>query len=91
MRRAVQAGDGIVVVSGMCVAALYAQQPATSSTSTPIDVSKLGSQVGERVPDFSLPDQNGKVWTLRSIMGPRGDAGVLPIGRLVSLLQDAAR
>jgi hypothetical protein len=58
----VHAGVGIVVVSGMCVAALYAQQPATSSASTLIDVSKLGSQVGERVPDFSLPDQNGKVY-----------------------------
>lgn len=37
-----------------------------------IDVSKLGPQVGERVPDFSLPDQNGKTWTLQSIMGPKG-------------------
>ena len=37
-----------------------------------IDVSKLGSQVGERVPDFSLNDQNGKTWTLQSIMGPKG-------------------
>src|SRR5713101_172865 len=72
MRRAVHAGVGIVVVSGMCVAALHAQQPATPSASTPIDVSKLGSQVGERVPDVSLRDQNGKVWTLRSIMGPKG-------------------
>ena len=37
-----------------------------------IDVSKLGPQVGERVPDFSLSDQNGKTWTLQSIMGPKG-------------------
>jgi hypothetical protein len=37
-----------------------------------IEVSKLGPQVGARVPDFSLPDQNGKTWTLRSIMGPKG-------------------
>jgi hypothetical protein len=37
-----------------------------------IDVSKLGPQVGERVPDFSLPDQNGKTQTLQSIMGPKG-------------------
>ena len=37
-----------------------------------IDVSKLGPQVGERVPDFSLMDQNGKAWTLQSIMGPKG-------------------
>jgi peroxiredoxin len=39
---------------------------------TRIDVSKLGAQVGERVPDFSLPDQNGRLRTLASIMGPRG-------------------
>ena len=37
-----------------------------------IDVSKLGPQVGQRVPDFSLKDQNGKIWTLQSIMGPKG-------------------
>lgn len=37
-----------------------------------IDVSKLGPQVGERVPDFSLKDQNGKTWTSQSIMGPKG-------------------
>jgi hypothetical protein len=37
-----------------------------------IDVSKLGPQVGERVPDFSLPDQTGKIRNLQSIMGPRG-------------------
>ena len=37
-----------------------------------IDVSKRGPQVGERVPDFSLPDQRGKTWTLQSIMGRKG-------------------
>jgi hypothetical protein len=37
-----------------------------------IDVARLGPQVGERVPDFSLPDQTGRVRTLESIMGPRG-------------------
>ncbi len=37
-----------------------------------IDVSKLGPKVGERVPDFSLEDQNGHRQTLRSIMGPKG-------------------
>jgi peroxiredoxin len=35
-------------------------------------MSKVGPQVGERVPDFSLKDQNGKVWTLQSIMGRKG-------------------
>ena len=37
-----------------------------------IDVSKLGPQVGERVPDFKLVDQTGKAQTLQSIMGRRG-------------------
>ncbi len=29
-------------------------------------------QIGERVPDFSLPDQHGRIHTLESIMGPNG-------------------
>jgi peroxiredoxin len=37
-----------------------------------IDVSKLGPQVGQRVPDFTLPDQEGRDRSLQSIMGPRG-------------------
>ena len=37
-----------------------------------IDVTKLGPQVGERVPDFSLKDQHGNARTLQSIMGPKG-------------------
>ena len=41
-------------------------------TRTEIDVSKLGPQVGERVPDFKLADQNGREQTLQSIMGRRG-------------------
>lgn len=45
-----------------------AQTPAREK----VDVSKLGPQVGERVPDFTLRDQNGRTQTLTSIMGPRG-------------------
>ena len=37
-----------------------------------IDVSALGPQVGEQVPDFSLTDQTGRTRNLQSIMGPRG-------------------
>jgi hypothetical protein len=37
-----------------------------------VDVSKLGPQVGERVPDFTLKDQTGRDHNLQSIMGPRG-------------------
>jgi hypothetical protein len=39
---------------------------------TRIDVSKLGPQVGQRVPDFNLKDQHGTSRTLQSIMGPKG-------------------
>jgi len=45
---------------------------APASPRTKIDVSKLGPQVGERVPDFSLKDQNGSTRTLQSIMGSKG-------------------
>jgi peroxiredoxin len=37
-----------------------------------VDVSKLGPQVGQQAPDFSLKDQTGKIQTLQSIMGPKG-------------------
>jgi len=39
---------------------------------TPIDVSKLGPQIGEQIPDFSLKDQSGKIWTRQSILGQKG-------------------
>ena len=55
----------LVVAFG--VASLPAQSPRTR-----VDVSKLGPQVGERVPDFNLMDATGKEWTLQSIMGPKG-------------------
>ena len=51
---------------------LPAAAPQSPLARIPIDVSKLGPQVGARVPDFNLKDPNGKSWTLQSIMGPRG-------------------
>ena len=39
---------------------------------TPIDVASLGPQVGEQVPAFSLPDQNGRIRTLDSVLGRNG-------------------
>jgi hypothetical protein len=45
---------------------------AQAQTRERIDVSKLGPQVGERVPDFTLVDQTGRTRNLESIMGPRG-------------------
>ena len=57
----------LVVLIGLVTSHVGAQAPRTR-----VDVSKLGPQVGERVPDFSLKDQFGQAQTLRSIMGPRG-------------------
>jgi hypothetical protein len=48
---------------------LYGQGPVTRQK---VDVSRLGPQVGQRVPDFALTDQAGRTQTLQSIMGPRG-------------------
>lgn len=47
------------------------QQPATPAPAAP-DVTTLGPQVGETLPDFSLPDQQGRTRTLSSLMGPKG-------------------
>ena len=47
-------------------------RPLAAQSRSKIDVSKLGPQVGERVPDFNLRDQNGKPTTLLSVMGPKG-------------------
>ncbi|HEX7796238.1 MAG TPA: peroxiredoxin family protein [Vicinamibacterales bacterium] len=55
-----------------CAAIRSSAQAPPASPLTKIDVSKLGPQVGQVVPDFRLSDQNGKVWTRASIMGPKG-------------------
>jgi hypothetical protein len=46
--------------------------PPGSPARTRIDLSRLGPQVGDRVPDFALKDQSGRTQTLQSIMGPKG-------------------
>jgi hypothetical protein len=45
---------------------------ANSQSRLPIDVAKLGPQVGEQVPDFRLQDQAGRIWTRESVLGPKG-------------------
>ncbi len=58
---------------GMALAGmLFGVGSAATQSRTPIDVASLGPQVGEQVPAFSLPDQNGQVQTLESILGPNG-------------------
>jgi hypothetical protein len=62
-------------VAALLVSAIGALTLARQSAPRPrtkIEVSKLGPRVGERVPDFSLKDQNGNTQTVQSIMGPKG-------------------
>ena len=54
------------------LAVVMAAAPQPPAARQRIDVSKLGPQVGERVPDFNLKDQSGKSVNLRSLMGPNG-------------------
>lgn len=60
------------LLSGLIIMWPGAQQVSAGPERTRIDVSRLGPQVGERVPDFRLKDQDGNSRTLQSIMGPRG-------------------
>ena len=63
-------GVGLVVIAlGVGWRAMQFRAPIAR---TPIDVASLGPQVGERVRAFSLPDQNGQIRTLESILGPNG-------------------
>ena len=57
----------VSIIAATSASILVAQSPGQK-----IDLSKLGPQVGERIPDFRLRDQNGKPWNLQSIMGPKG-------------------
>jgi cytochrome oxidase Cu insertion factor (SCO1/SenC/PrrC family) len=70
MSKLLLAGCGALLVGALAGPA--AAQTARSEGWQKIDVSKLGPQVGERVPDFTLPDQTGKPRTLQSVMGPNG-------------------
>ncbi len=33
---------------------------------------RTGPEIGERIVDFVLPDQHGRTWPLRDLMGPNG-------------------
>ena len=43
-----------------------------SESRATIDIDELGPQVGERVADFTLPDQHGRLVSLDSILRPNG-------------------
>ena len=53
-----------IAAAGVLAATIAAQQP--------IDPQTLGPKIGERLIDFSLPDQHGVTRSLRSLVGPKG-------------------
>lgn len=61
---------GGVVASGAVSSPLVAEQSAAAASAP--DVRKLGPQVGDKLPAFSLRDQTGRARTLESLMGPKG-------------------
>ena len=64
--------DSTVLLAALLLISTASCSPMMAQARAKIDVSKLGPQVGEHVPDFSLKDQNGQTRTLESIMGPKG-------------------
>ncbi len=61
-----------VILSGTVLVLLAATTVSGQPATPKIDVTKLGPQVGEGIADFRLQDQNGRVWTRDSLMGPNG-------------------
>ena len=59
------------LIIGICIL-FFMQTSANAQDREEIDVTALGPQVGEQIPEFALPDQNGTVQTLESIMGEEG-------------------
>ncbi len=60
------------VLAPTFVASAARQSPQVTAADTAPDFTKLGPQAGEKVPDFTLPDQHGQTRTLASLMGPKG-------------------
>lgn len=54
---------GILLVAGLITIA-GAQQV--------VDVTRIGPQVGQQAPAFTLNDQHGRQASLESVMGPKG-------------------
>jgi hypothetical protein len=54
-----------------CALVSFVAHPTAQQSALP-DVQKLGPQIGTRVPDFTLLDQQGQSRTLASLMGPKG-------------------
>lgn len=65
------------VLVAACLALVIGVAGVRPVAAQEVDVSRLGPQAGDRLPDFSKRDQNGDEHTLSSIMGPNGAIFVL--------------
>lgn len=61
---------GGLLASGAASSPVVAQPPPAAGPAP--DVRRLGPQVGDKLPAFSLQDQTGRPRTLESLMGPKG-------------------
>ena len=57
-----------IMLASLLTAAAAAQTPPAQ----PVDVNRLGPQVGDVVPAFSAVDQFGRTQTLQTTLGPNG-------------------
>ena len=49
-----------------------AREPQSGGAAAPVDVARVGPQVGATLPDFTLRDQRGEPHALKSLLGPKG-------------------
>jgi peroxiredoxin len=61
----------VCLIASLAATSAVGQRSGPPAPAAP-DVKTLGPQVGDKVPDFRLPDQHGQVRTLSSLMGPKG-------------------
>ena len=45
---------------------------AQSAATAAVNLEALGPRIGATIPDFNLPDQQGQIRSLTSLMGPKG-------------------
>jgi peroxiredoxin len=62
-------GTSLLILVTAAAGTSHAQ---SSSVAPAVDVQALGPQVGQRLPDFRLPDQRGQERTLQSLLGQNG-------------------
>jgi len=70
----------LVIILWVAGQPLKGQAPAASGGGSPENAwmqappTSTGIPVGQKIPPFSLPDQNGKTQNFQSIRGPKGAA-----------------